>query len=108
MSPLAGDGYTLNLMVSEMCNSQRLEEACKTLLPSLELHRSQGNEFTASLPSQAAKFVPLLEGLSSAKEELGLRHIGLSLTSMEKVFLRWVRPEYDTLYQKTQDETINF
>lgn len=88
LSTLAGYGYTLKLVVSEKCELQRLTDACSKLLPSIVLHRSQANAFTASLSSEIGKFVPLLEGLASDKEALGLQYIGLSLTSMEKVFLR--------------------
>lgn len=87
-SSLSGDGYTLNLIVSEQCDPESLAKACRKLLPSVVLHRSQVDEFTAYLPPQTDKFVALLEGLSTNKEELGLLHIGLSFTSMEKVFLR--------------------
>ncbi|XP_045131214.1 phospholipid-transporting ATPase ABCA1-like isoform X1 [Portunus trituberculatus] len=83
-----GDGYTLNLVVSQSCDARKLMETCRKEMPSIKLLRGQGGEYTAILPQDTAKFAPLLESLSRQKQELQLRHIGLSLTSMEKVFLR--------------------
>ncbi|KAG0730575.1 ATP-binding cassette sub-family A member 3 [Chionoecetes opilio] len=83
-----GDGYTLNLVASEQSDAQQLGEACREHVPAIALRRGHAGEYTASLPSDTGRLAALLEALSRRKQELQLRHIGLSLTSMEKVFLR--------------------
>ena len=76
-------------MVSDLSGVQQLVESCKKLLPSINLQSGQGGEYTASLPPDPAVFASLLENLSQRKQELQLRHIGVSLTSLERVFLRY-------------------
>ncbi|KAK7083180.1 ATP-binding cassette sub- A member 3 [Halocaridina rubra] len=83
-----GDGYTLTLMVSEGSNINKLSEIVTEYLPSSVLRTAQGGEIAFKLPPTTAHFAPLLDVLTDRKYELGIKHLGLSLTSMEQVFLR--------------------
>ncbi|XP_063592166.1 phospholipid-transporting ATPase ABCA3-like [Penaeus indicus] len=83
-----GDGYTLTIMVSEDSNVKDIKTEVIKHLPEATLRSSQGGEVTFKLPPVTASFAPLLDSLTEQKEKLGIRHLGLSLTSMEQVFLR--------------------
>ncbi|XP_071529902.1 phospholipid-transporting ATPase ABCA3-like [Panulirus ornatus] len=84
-----GDGYTLTVMMDEdEANVNTLKELVNTHLPSALLRSAQSGEVTFKLPPTLAQFAVLLDALTKRKNELGIRHLGLSLTSMEQVFLR--------------------
>ncbi|XP_042235284.1 phospholipid-transporting ATPase ABCA3-like [Homarus americanus] len=83
-----GDGYSLTVMVSEATNMKEMKQEVTKHLPLATLRSAQGGEVTFKLPPNTAQFAPLLDALSRRKEELDIRHLGLSLTSMEQVFLR--------------------
>lgn len=87
---LPGDGYTLEMIMTEDCDVDRVKDEVKTHMPSAVLHSIQGGEVTFKLPPYTSLFAPLVDSLSFRKKELGIRHFGLSLTTMEKVFLGYV------------------
>ncbi|XP_069191601.1 LOW QUALITY PROTEIN: phospholipid-transporting ATPase ABCA3 [Procambarus clarkii] len=82
-----GDGYTLEMMVTEDFSLEAITAEVTSHIPSAALHNNQGGEVTFKLPPITAMFAPLLESLTRRKEELGVRHLGLSLTTMERVFI---------------------
>ncbi|XP_063859615.1 phospholipid-transporting ATPase ABCA3-like isoform X2 [Scylla paramamosain] len=82
-----GDGYTLEIIMTENCNVDSLKEEVNKHMPSAVLQSIQGGEINFKLSPDTSLFAPLVNSLSSRKEELGIRHFGLSLTTMEKVFL---------------------
>ena len=75
-------------MVSEDSDISELTRIVCQFLPEAVLKSSQGGEMAFKLPPKTASFAPLLDELTTRKIELGVRHLGLSLTSMEQVFLR--------------------
>lgn len=74
----------------EDCNLSRVSDEVKRHMPEAVLTSSQGGEVTFKLPPDTSLFAPLVNSLTHRKEELGLRHFGLSLTTMEQVFLGYV------------------
>ncbi|MPC11276.1 ATP-binding cassette sub-family A member 17 [Portunus trituberculatus] len=82
-----GDGYTLEIIMTEDCNVDKLKEEVNRHMPSAVLLSIQGGEVAFKLSPDTSLFAPLVNSLSSRKEDLGIRHFGLSLTTMEKVFL---------------------
>ncbi|KAK4327949.1 hypothetical protein Pmani_001610 [Petrolisthes manimaculis] len=83
-----GDGYTLTVMVSNNSSVTQIQKRVQEHLPQSVLRSAQGGEVTFKLPPTTAQFAPLLDTLTKQKDQLGIRHVGLSLTSMEQVFLR--------------------
>lgn len=77
-------------MVSEDSSIKDIQTEVMKHLPEAALRSSQGGEVTFKLPPMTASFAPLLDSLTEQKEKMGIRHLGLSLTSMEQVFLRYV------------------
>ncbi|XP_050726962.1 phospholipid-transporting ATPase ABCA3-like [Eriocheir sinensis] len=82
-----GDGYTLEIIATEDCNVDQVNNEVKKHMPEAVLTSSQRGEMTFKLPPDTSLFAPLVDSLSHRKEELGLKHFGLSLTTMEQVFL---------------------
>lgn len=85
-----GDGYTLTVMVSNDSSVTQIQKKVQEHLPQSVLRSAQGGEMTFKLPPSTTHFASLLETLTKQKAQLGIRHVGLSLTSMEQVFLRSV------------------
>nr|XP_053628635.1 phospholipid-transporting ATPase ABCA3-like [Cherax quadricarinatus] len=83
-----GDGYTLTVILSEGSKVREVRREVNQHLPSAILRSAQGSEVTFKLPPTTAQYAQLLDALTSRKEQLGIRHLGLSLTSMDQVFLR--------------------
>ncbi|XP_064105712.1 phospholipid-transporting ATPase ABCA1-like [Macrobrachium nipponense] len=83
-----GDGYTLTLLTSENSRVVEIGTAIKSHLPEAVLRSSIRGEITFQLPPRTDVFTSLLDDLTSRKKELGIQHLGLSLTTMEQVFLR--------------------
>lgn len=74
--------------MKEDCPLETVKEVVGGHMPDAFLHTSQGGELTFKLPPTTSLFAPLLEDLTTRKEELGVKHVGLSLTTMERVFIR--------------------
>lgn len=83
-----GDGYTLTMMVNNETVVEAIKRKVEEHLPSATLANIHSGELTFKLPPDTEKFAAMLDALSAQKETLGLRHISLSLTNMERVFLR--------------------
>lgn len=83
-----GDGYTLTLLTSENSRGGEIGTAIKSFLPEAALRSAVRGEITFQLPPKTEVFTSLLDDLTSRKKELGIQHLGLSLTTMEQVFLR--------------------
>ncbi|CAL4125829.1 unnamed protein product, partial [Meganyctiphanes norvegica] len=83
-----GDGYSLTVTVTD---DKCVENICKSVskhLPNANMVSSMGGEVIYKLPSETSLFGPMLDSLTQQKNDLGIKHLGLSLTSMEQVFLK--------------------
>lgn len=78
------------MIVTEDCDVDQINDEVKKHLPEAVFTFSQGGEVTFKLPPDTSLFAPLVDSLSRRKEELKLKHFGLSLTTMEQVFLGYV------------------
>jgi hypothetical protein len=89
-----GIGYTLTLATSAGNDARSnpendLVSYVKTHIPSAEVVSSAGTEISLTLPLEAsAQFATLFAGLEDRKEELAVEEYGVSVTSLEEVFLR--------------------
>nr|XP_027231595.1 ATP-binding cassette sub-family A member 1-like [Penaeus vannamei] len=88
LSMVSGDGYTLTVMVNNETVVEAIKGKVEEHLPSATLANVHSGELTFKLPPDTEKFAAMLDTLSAHKETLGIRHISLSLTNMERVFLR--------------------
>ncbi|KAG0724247.1 ATP-binding cassette sub-family A member 17 [Chionoecetes opilio] len=75
------------MIMTEDSSVDSITAEVKKHMPTAALHSVVGGEVTFKLPPDTSLFAPLVDSLSARKEELGVRHFGLSLTTMEQVFL---------------------
>jgi len=85
-----GLGYTLTMVrENDACDAERVTEAVRAHVPAAEILSQHGGELSYRLPfSASASFGPLLFKIHEAQGELGIGGYGMSVTSMEEVFLR--------------------
>ena len=85
-----GLGYTLSMVAKDGANARPgITAALRKYVPRAELLSHAGDELAYRLPFSAApQFAPMLTHLEQEKEALGVGGYGMSITSMEEVFLR--------------------
>lgn len=84
-----GAGYRLICVKKANCDKDRLLEILKGYIPEVEVETDIGSELTMVLREDyVQKFQPMLEDLEDNMESCGISSFGISLTTMEEVFLR--------------------
>ncbi|XP_065346232.1 phospholipid-transporting ATPase ABCA1-like [Cloeon dipterum] len=94
---LFGAGYRLNLLTTNNCDQNSLQNAVKNVLPEAIVEKSSQDTtdsanrgpITFTLPTEKVdQFPRLFEVLETLKDDLGISSIGVSITTMEEVFLK--------------------
>ncbi|KXJ71644.1 hypothetical protein RP20_CCG020100 [Aedes albopictus] len=84
-----GAGYRLICVKEPNCNKDHLLEILRDHIPDVEVETDIGSELTLVLREDYVKqFQPMLENLEDNMESCGISSFGISLTTMEEVFLR--------------------
>eukprot|EP01135_Chromosphaera_perkinsii_P008561 Nk52_evm3s1401 gene=Nk52_evmTU3s1401 len=84
-----GVGYHLDVVKTGMCEEPRVTNLIKSFASEGSLVSNVGAELQYILPSAAkGMFGPLLKELEDKKIDIGIDSYGLSLTTMEEVFLK--------------------
>ena len=84
-----GVGYHMTLVKELKCFSSEIESLVKSYVPSAEKMTDVGMELSFILPSSgASKFPELFDRLESMKTNLGISSFGISITTMEEVFIK--------------------
>ncbi|XP_018027772.1 phospholipid-transporting ATPase ABCA1 [Hyalella azteca] len=83
-----GDGYSLRVLPRKSCDIHMVTTTIKTIMPEATLTTTTEEELLYSLSGNSDSFARLLETLSARKDYLKINHVGLSITSMEQVFLK--------------------
>ena len=85
-----GVGYHMTLVKkSPKCLSLEVENVVKSYVPSAEIVTDVGMELSFILPSsEAYKFPDLFDKLEAMKEVLNISSYGISITTMEEVFIK--------------------
>ena len=84
-----GIGYHMTLVKESHCVSSEVEALVRLFVPSAEKVTDVGMELSFILPSSdASKFPDLFDKLESTKASLGIGSFGVSITTMEEVFLK--------------------
>ncbi|XP_062542040.1 phospholipid-transporting ATPase ABCA3-like [Armigeres subalbatus] len=82
-----GAGYRLICVKEANCDKDRLLQMLRGYIPDVEVETDIGSELTLVLREDYVKaFQPMLENLET--ESFGVSSFGISLTTMEEVFLR--------------------
>ncbi|XP_044269819.1 phospholipid-transporting ATPase ABCA3-like [Tribolium madens] len=84
-----GAGYHLILEKLPNCNPKKVTELLKKYIPDIQIHGNVGSELSYLLKENyVAYFENLLYDLEINTEKLGIRSYGISLTTLEDVFLK--------------------
>ena len=88
---VAGTGYQLNLLINEDCDVARITNTIQPLIPNAKVKSKMGSLLCYMLPSdQCDSFPQLFDVLERKKQQLCISSIGVSITTLEEVFLRFV------------------
>ena len=84
-----GVGYHMTLVKQPNCATFNVEVFVKSFVPSAKKVTDVGMELSFILPSsEVSKFSDLFDDLERLKEDLGVASFGISITTMEEVFLK--------------------
>jgi ATP-binding cassette subfamily A (ABC1) protein 3 len=84
-----GAGYTLVLETSDSCDTNAISKLLQQHVPEFSVQSSVGKEKAYQLPMTATgSFAALFNALDAQKDSLGIVNYGMSVTTMESVFLK--------------------
>jgi hypothetical protein len=88
---VSGTGYQLNLLKQEGCDVTRITNTIQPIISDAKVKSEMGSVLCYMLPSeQSNKFPDLFDVLEQEKQQLCISSIGVSITTLEEVFLRLV------------------
>jgi len=86
---ITGSGYRLTVDKSADCDVSRLTDFVESYVPEARLRSSHGAEVAYLLPhSSRGKFAQLFDGIDCKREQLKIAVYGISMATLEEVFLR--------------------
>ena len=84
-----GVGYHLTIVKGDSCDPSQVERAVKSVVSDAEKSTDVGAELSYILPSSATgSFPQLFDKLEAEKAALGISSFGISVTTMEEVFMK--------------------
>uniref|UniRef100_A0A672NSJ7 ATP binding cassette subfamily A member 5 n=1 Tax=Sinocyclocheilus grahami TaxID=75366 RepID=A0A672NSJ7_SINGR len=83
-----GVGYHLRMSVTEGCEGENITSLVKQHVPKAQLSRQQEAELTFTLPFESMDTFPGLFAEMDCRPDLGIINYGVSMTTLEDVFLR--------------------
>ena len=87
-----GVGYNLTIEKKGAADAARIQQYVRNKVPEAKVLSSVGAEVSFQLPKTASgAFKALFDGLNKHKETLGLENYGISVTTLEEVFIRVTR-----------------
>ena len=79
----------MTVVKRNLCDSSKIEQLIKNLVPKAEQVTDVGAELSYILPSSATPSFPeLFNKLETQKKALGIVSFGVSVTTMEEVFMK--------------------
>ena len=86
-----GSGYSLTLSQEEVCDVDGTTALVTSVVRDSSMTSNAPGQSIYRLPDQESKSFPrLFEQLETQKERLGIRNFGISVTTMEDVFIECV------------------
>ncbi|XP_071532999.1 cholesterol transporter ABCA5-like [Panulirus ornatus] len=103
-----GLGYHLTLVVAEDADADVITKAVKTVVPGVQIARFYGKEMSFILPSDSTRefpklFLQLDHHITSAEENIAIEGYGISMTTLEEVFLTLSEENDDDELQAVED-----
>ncbi|CAH1158803.1 unnamed protein product, partial [Phyllotreta striolata] len=84
-----GAGYTLVMDKTKDCDASKVTELLRNYIPEIQIESNVGSELSYQLTDNYAPlFESLLKQLEIESESLGIRSYGISLTTLEEVFMK--------------------
>ncbi|XP_041671123.1 ATP-binding cassette sub-family A member 5 isoform X2 [Cheilinus undulatus] len=83
-----GVGYHLRMSISERCETDKITSLVKHHVPKAKLSRQHEAELTFTLPFESMDTFPGLFSELDCQPGLGITNYGVSMTTLEDVFLR--------------------
>nr|XP_022911287.1 ATP-binding cassette sub-family A member 3-like [Onthophagus taurus]XP_022911294.1 ATP-binding cassette sub-family A member 3-like [Onthophagus taurus] len=84
-----GAGYSLVMEKKSKCNVSEVTNALRRHIPNIEVQNDIGSELTYLLAKeQSSVFEEMLRDFENQADELGIATFGISLTTMEEVFMK--------------------
>ena len=92
---MIGEGYSLSMSLGANSDEERTSELVKKIIPVAEVKSNASGELIFALPASDSKsFGELFEALERNKVELDIGNFGLSITTMEDVFIRYQKIKF--------------
>ncbi|CAN7998072.1 unnamed protein product, partial [Ixodes pacificus] len=96
-----GAGYHMVIVKNPVCNVRTLLEVVAAFAPSAEMESNVGTELSLRISRFDQPFFKhLFSHLEDNKEKLGISSFGVSVTTLEEVFLRNMRSKRDCVHTK--------
>ncbi|XP_047570303.1 phospholipid-transporting ATPase ABCA3-like isoform X2 [Lutra lutra] len=108
-----GVGYHIIMVKEPHCNVEEIIEVINQHIPEARLESDVAAELSFILPKKYThRFKDLLTDLENRQKELGISSFGVSITTMEEVFLRVIREDEEafqtpSLKEKNRKEDMN-
>ncbi|XP_053608125.1 phospholipid-transporting ATPase ABCA1 isoform X2 [Plodia interpunctella] len=84
-----GIGYKLTIVKAENCKVEEVTQFFKSYVPDVKENTNIGSELTYILPNEAVSVFPtMLKDFEQKRENLQVSSYGLSVTSLEEVFMK--------------------
>lgn len=84
-----GVGYHLVCVKKASCDTSKVTEMLRTFIPEIRVETDIGTELSYLLDEQnISVFQSMLQTLEKNSEELNIESYGISLTTLEEVFLK--------------------
>ncbi|CAH3155544.1 unnamed protein product [Porites evermanni] len=100
-----GVGYHLTLVKRESCDQDVISSLVKSHVPKAEIISAVGTEIQFVLPSESSQnFETLFSGLENNLEQYGVTSFGVSVTTLEEVFMKVGEGAEKTFHDQVVDQ----
>ncbi|KAH9633405.1 hypothetical protein HF086_004119 [Spodoptera exigua] len=101
-----GIGYKITIVKGDNCITDDVTKFFKTYVPDIKENTNIGSELTYILPSDnVSKFPEMLKEFEEKKESLCVSSYGLSVTSLEEVFMKAGAEDLESSSAKSKNHT---
>ncbi|XP_019857855.1 PREDICTED: ATP-binding cassette sub-family A member 3-like [Amphimedon queenslandica] len=101
-----GVGYHLTVVKDPSCNVDNVVSLVERMVTGAAVSTNIGSELSFTLPSQSSHlFAQLFDSFENQKDALGISSFGVSLTTMEEVFMR-VSTGYDNTLLNSKAQSV--
>ena len=103
-----GTGYYINIEKGKGFNSDTVLGIVKKTIPNAAIHSESQEVAVINVPFDFERLFPtILRELDAGRAQLGIKNYGLSLTTLEDVFIRMGTEKETSLSQKKEDLSEN-